>query len=278
MNQSTKRVVEDVQALTAATGDTVRAIINNNSGSFYQEVKSAVLGFLSPILGQYAEPEAVDSMMDAIIDDVREGKRVRIFAFSQGTIITSNALELLHDQLSDEEWKRVTENVEVISAGAGTNLFPEGIRAVGIVHEGDFTPHLTEKLAGIRSTAAYAMSYLSGLKPTTLQPVPIIEIAGGNPEEPHRFSGYMEDLPAFLIAAHSVDDHVDGDALAKAIAGAALNGDFADHVLHNIIEKMYDEQNIEFFQTLHRYAPNGKIGNFPIGRTKIDEWEIKEAA
>jgi hypothetical protein len=278
MNQSTRRVVEDVQALTAVTGDSVRAILNDSSGSFFQEVKSAVLGFLSSILGQYAEPEAVESMMNVIIDDVREGKQVRVFAFSQGSIITSNALELLHDQLSEEEWKKLTENVEVITAGAGTNLFPDGIRAVGIVHEGDFVPHLTRSFSGIRSTASYAMSYLSGLKPTMLQAAPVIEIAGSDPEEPHRFTGYMEDLPAFLLAAHTNGDRVDGASLARAVAGAALNGDFADHVIHQVIGKMRDEQNVEFFEALRHYAPSGKIGMFPIGVRKTDEWEVSRAA
>lgn len=85
------------------------------------------------------------------LDQIKNGKELKIVCHSQGGAITSNALEyakqkLLSDGKSEKEVKNIFSKIEVVTLGAASSpdKFPEGVKLVQVINPQDPVP----KVAG----------------------------------------------------------------------------------------------------------------------------------
>lgn len=242
---------ENVTSVTEITGHGVHAIHNETEG-FFSDIYNSIQGFLSPFLGRIAEPQAVTEMREEILTQLDAGNDVRIVAYSQGAIITSNTLFLLQEELGPERWAEVAPRIQILAFGPGINLWPEGIPTENIkvfVHSEDLVPHP----AGLASWLGIDF-WQSGQRP---EPV-VMDRIHPDRYDAHDFAGYSNDLPHFLIQ-ESAGDPV---TLAANLARSIRTGQFPDSVHEDVIRIMIEERRDgEFAEAFYQEMQQG-FGNF----------------
>jgi hypothetical protein len=146
------------------------------------------------------------------------------------------------------------------------------------VHSQDLIPKLTGALAPLRRLSSAIIGPLTGLRHYSMKQGEITEIDGAGFSDAHKLRTYLDNLPEFLVAAHKQNDEVDGRGLAYALAGVIRDGAFADHLVQEVLDRMEEEKNTEFFEALKQYAPAGRIGNFVVPQFQKNDWEFAHAA
>ena len=102
-------------------------LYNATSNNFFIDSEHAIAGKCSYKLGRDAE-KSVDTLVDFIREKIQNDEKISLHAHSQGSVITQNALTILKDKLSPNDWKKLTQNLTVILYGTVTYDFPDNIK------------------------------------------------------------------------------------------------------------------------------------------------------
>lgn len=292
MNSRRDSIEQDLQLLTAMTGQPVTAVVNSSGSSFLKNTISAVVGlfsppaadfikehasrflgdvvsatasFLSPTLARYMEPEAVGELREHLLSDFRAGRRSTIDVFSQGGSILKAALISTQNDLSTDEWEEFRKGVTVIASGSAAHSFPEGIEVIEYEHSGDLVSSLTRPLATVRDSV-FSLGGLLGNNTETVQPE-VVTLAPGAGRTAHDFTTYIENYPRFFLAAHrNTDGTLDVPGFATALAQSIEQGHYSDQMHRKLIEQVLRcDQAEQFRQVFAGFVDEGGyIGQFQV--------------
>ncbi len=124
------------------TGARVVGIHNATQGGVVDVIQSA-----GDTLDLGRNP-AVDTLADAVYEEITSGRTIHLMAHSQGALITSRALTDVYqrlrveDGLSRREAERLLARVEVETFGGAAGSYPDGPRYVHYVNRRDAVPAL----------------------------------------------------------------------------------------------------------------------------------------
>lgn len=102
-------------------------LYNATSDNFFIDAEHAIAGKCSYKLGRDAE-KSVDTLVDFIREKIKNDEVISLHAHSQGSVITQNALAILKDKLSSNDWEKLTQNLTVTLYGTVTYDFPDSIK------------------------------------------------------------------------------------------------------------------------------------------------------
>lgn len=95
--------------------------------SFFTDIFNTILGKVSPTLGEKSEI-AVSTIMKFLTEKSNENCNIVLNAHSQGTILVQNALNLLKEKLSVENWNNLKEKLSINLYGTATRNFPDDLK------------------------------------------------------------------------------------------------------------------------------------------------------
>ncbi|MCB0352260.1 MAG: hypothetical protein KDD64_02010 [Bdellovibrionales bacterium] len=223
-------------------------------------VTKGFFGMLSSSMGRHLEKDAVTAIMSAVREKALRGEKIRLFCHSQGSIVTSNALEELRKELSPEQWSLVEKNVEVISFGARNYQWPDAIRVTLNVHRGDFP--------------AFAMGLVSSImrpfrrRSSEMRVVNrwgISHALGQYLEHHHEF----EVLPPSRLAGTP-----NGENAASKVYNSIRDGRLADSTHIKMIDAAIDLYGKKFSAEFLRFAPKGEIGRFHVVPEQLERLRL----
>ena len=138
--------------LSAAINSEVKPVFNE-SETILGDLYNSLQGLYSSEVGQKAEFNAVSNLMDRIITTIKSGKEVVVYAYSQGSIITKNAIEQLLN-CGGNLAEFIKQRIKVITLGAAAHLWPKGIRVESYAGSNDLVALATyrfDKLISLNS-------------------------------------------------------------------------------------------------------------------------------
>ncbi len=240
----------------------------------------ALVGKLSPTAGAAAE-QSVNTLADTIDRQFRQGGTVDLHVHSQGSVIGSNALSLLHDRLSADDWEKLTTTqLRVTAYGAAEHLWPPGVRATDNYFVGDYVTGLTapvdetvSKLGSVLSAAYNSGTWVleklfgSGEGETNRQNQFYGETyhnpVAGSALDQHPFVGYMQAQAQFLVGRHStLGFFVDGRGVAADLIESIRNGEYSDAVHERVAELMRSSGSSDFAKSICTAIDRGELGAF----------------
>jgi hypothetical protein len=142
INTDKNRQASSLQAIADATGSRTIGIHNATQGGLLDVAQS-----LGDKLDVGSNP-AVDTLAETVYNEIRAGHSVHLLAHSQGAIITSRALQDVHnrlrleDGLSRQEAENLLSNVKVETFGGASRRYPNGPKYVHYVNRRDMVPQL----------------------------------------------------------------------------------------------------------------------------------------
>ena len=171
-------------------------IIPNQSQGFVKDLLNASLGVLRHDWGFAAERRAVQTLASRILSSLREEKPVTVCAYSQGTVICKDALELARNIIvkrkGQQAWIENAARISVISIGAANHLWRPELKSVTSYRViNDFVPRLTLPIAKVLSFLKRDRFIF--VEPSLVSPVDMNLRSGG-----HSFLYYLGTLRALL--------------------------------------------------------------------------------
>lgn len=203
-------------------------LIANRTDGFARDLFNSAMGLLNYTLGRAVEPEAVTDTMNLIKHRLESdpNARVQLEVHSQGSIIASNALFALRDQVSAEEWQDMASRIDVECTGAACHVWPDGISVQSYAHTFDLVARATHWITSVKSwftgDQVVAPTYISNRSSTGA----------------HDSNGYVQDYDRFYVA--SFDNGAD---LADALFDSIRDGRRTDRVHNAILDTIVSESN-----------------------------------
>lgn len=260
LNNSNGKAARSAELLAESLGRPVLRIHNDREDyPWIVGSVNAVIGKVSPTAGAAVEP-SVKELADVIEKRFRNGGTVDLHVHSQGSVIGSNALSLLNDRLTAEEWRKLTsEQLRVTSYGAAEHLWPPGVTATDNYFVADYVAALTSPLDSVvgligsawgnfKAGFSWIREKLCGIPGGDdavfgdTKPNP----AFGGELDQHPFAGYMNAQATFFVARHTTLGVTDGKAVAADLLDSIRRGYFADSVHEQVISRMVEERNGAF--------------------------------
>lgn len=149
-------LTEDAKAINnlnkITVNDANNVLIYNKSDyrenqSFFGRVTTYIRDVFNAILGKFSSSQgvkvekSVQSTVDFLKDALSSSANVTINAHSQGAIILNNALYILKDTLSNEEWNNLTKNVTINVLGSPVKGFPKDLNVTEWKNSKDFVTY-----------------------------------------------------------------------------------------------------------------------------------------
>lgn len=95
--------------------------------SFFEDLVNVFLGKISPSIGKKSET-AVSSIMNFLTEKISENCKIVLNAHSQGTILVQNALALLKEKLSVENWNNLVQKLSINLYGTASRDFSDDLK------------------------------------------------------------------------------------------------------------------------------------------------------
>ncbi len=218
------------------------------------------MGLWSAEAGQEAEPNAVNGVMRTVRKAVLEDRmKVALHPYSQGSIITQNALTLLHQESTPDEWRKIAENTTVETSGARIRVWPPDIPVTSNVQRWDI-PALGMGLTHM------IFHPFERLAPNLTRAVV--------PGRDHSLKGHAERNAEFFLAAYPEDD------VAHYLADSIQEGLLTDTEHHQIIRAALEAGGAKFAREFVKYidSPAGashSLGDFELNAELAAEiWDL----
>lgn len=138
-----KRQADNLQYIANSTGSRVIGIYNATQNGLLDVVQS-----FGDTLDDVGENPAIETLADTIYNELRQGRDAHLFAYSQGAIIVSRALQdvsnclRLEDGFSRQEAESLLSQVKVETFGGAARRFPDGPEYVHYINRKDLVPQL----------------------------------------------------------------------------------------------------------------------------------------
>lgn len=275
-----------IQKIADTMGSHVLGVINNQESSIVVDLQKALAGRLHHALGEKAEKKAVTNLKECILDfhENFPDKDIRILAYSQGTIITKNSIELLRKEIPEEDWLSLSRKLKVELYGAAQHLWPSDVSVVEYMHKKDYVPGLTQIPDTVRH--AFQSGEIRGSPFKTIQAKGVIDqisfvrvpsstngviktpemiVLDTQRENAHDIQGYMDSQSIFFIAlsgdpscAKGINTLEVAERLSKSIKYAS----YSDQVHDGVISKLSHDH--DFAKKLLENAPHGNIDKYQI--------------
>ncbi len=170
-------------------GIETRLIPNGTSGAVL-DIGFAIAGILSSAWGFKVEIEATRELYRQILKELRKDGEIKLFAYSQGSIITCNTLVKIKERLvghgEEATWKKLAERISITTVGAAMHLWPKEIKQINSFSlEGDIVTKITLPLLKIyQKLAGDDYRFVN----------PQVEKFDGPKEQAHSFTNYLKIL------------------------------------------------------------------------------------
>jgi hypothetical protein len=150
-NNETLIYVNGIRTNVAGQSNSLQAIADN-TGSRVIGVHNATEGFGGDILQSLGDKldigsnPAVDTLADTVYDELRAGRDVHLLAHSQGSLVTSRALQdvknrlMLEDGMSRQAAEALMNNIKVETFGGASRRYTDGPQYVHYVNRNDGVP------------------------------------------------------------------------------------------------------------------------------------------
>jgi hypothetical protein len=282
-----------LQKMANIMGSSVLGVINNQERGIGIDLSKALAGRLHAVLGEKAENIAVTNLKDCILDFHKNfpEKDIRLLAYSQGTIITKNAIESLKKELPEADWSALSPKLRIELYGAAQHRWPSELSVVEFMHKKDMVPGLTQIPDAIRHTLQTqkiqgspfkfieASGFIDGV-PFTRVPssvhgsvrTPELVILDTKKDNPHDIQGYMESQALFFIGFSGDPGSVKGintTEVADRLSGSIRYGWYSDQMHNEVISKLVHDK--AFAKRLMEHAPHGRIDNYQIPESLFNQ-------
>ena len=273
----------DLESVVDTAGRSVTAVLNDAENSFLEGALKAILGIFDNKIGKELEP-AVSNLMNEIIDRIEAGKVVHLIPYSQGSVITSNAMDLLHDYTNDPDWRgpswdEISSKVKISTFGAAMQVWHKDLDVRAYEHSFDWVSIATKPLNWIR------LAFNRVLGDGTKKLVEPVVINNSSSEGAHSFQGYMQDWPGFLIK-RSQERFSEQSSVQLAremhdsIQRARLSDDKHIEILERLLASADGKFALEFVKLVEQSDGKGRryIGNFEVPSfTQFEKLAMLEA-
>ncbi|MEP6923890.1 MAG: hypothetical protein ABI954_05475 [Pyrinomonadaceae bacterium] len=152
-NNETLIYINGISTTRMRQADSLQAIADT-TGSRTIGLHNATQGGLLDIAQSFGDKldvgnnPAVNTLTETVYNELRAGREVHLFAHSQGTIITSRALQdvsnrlRLEDSLSKQDTENLLARVKVETFGGAAQRYPDGPKYVHYINRKDLVPQL----------------------------------------------------------------------------------------------------------------------------------------
>jgi hypothetical protein len=205
----------------------------------------------------------VRQAVDFIKRMMNEDMPVHMVVHSQGSIVASNALTILKQESTPEEWAKISEMVRVESVGAVQLRFPDGPEVRTRVYKNDPFYYLGQAIADAKDRIFKEDLVLPSRGSLT-------ELDGSS----HDFDVCAATMHQFLIKdALGPDRSADaGKRLATTFIEGVVRADHADAVYLRLMDAMvvmelkpeYSEVVKTFKDEIRELFPSGRVGKLSL--------------
>jgi hypothetical protein len=282
-----------LQKIANTMGFSVLGVINNQELGIGIDLSKAVAGRMHSALGKKAENIAITNLKDCILDFHKNfpEKDIRLLAYSQGTIITKNAIESLKKELPEADWSSLSRKLRIELYGAAQHRWPSELSVVEFMHKKDYVPGLTQipdavrhnlhaqKVQGSPFQIIEASGVIDGIPfkrvPSIIHgnvKTPEMVILDTQKENPHDIQGYMESQAYFFIVFSGDPGSpkgIDTTKVADRLAGSIKYAWYSDPMHNEVISKLVHDQ--AFAEKLLQHAPYGWIDGYQIPVALFDQ-------
>ncbi|MGQ0605513.1 MAG: tetratricopeptide repeat protein [Candidatus Nitrosotenuis sp.] len=240
---------DNAQALANMLERPVKRVYNKSDGlSDFTESVGLKLNLLK-------NNPSVKSLIDNIMSDLEKGETVEIHSHSEGAIITSAALTIIKENNPDFFAKNANK-ISVNTYGGASWTYPEGPAY-------NHMTFYTDPIPLIAGRTILAENLLLKTNPEKISGLP-----------GHAFTGYVQDMPRFIINKHSSLFSLDTQSLGKDLANynpklfssvlAEVGLDREEEVTYHFVKNLDDSR----LKNLPKSQLNAMQKNLEFGKIK----------